>query len=116
MKMRISFNKPLAVGVGVLLTILGIVCYSHLLKPSAQASKVTSLPIQYVKPVKLVEPIKIAEPIKPVMAPQKVTEILPADYAKCRRNFSLCKGKFIKFEGRDRTHRGNQVRGRSIKD
>ena len=27
------------------------------------------------------------------------TEILPADYAKCRPKFSLCKGKFIKFEG-----------------
>ena len=27
------------------------------------------------------------------------TEILPADYAKCLRNFGVCKGKFIKFEG-----------------
>ena len=27
------------------------------------------------------------------------TEILPEDYAKCRRDFGVCKGKFIKFEG-----------------
>ena len=43
------------------------------------------------------ETAKVAEAEAALRA--RKTEITPADYAKCRRDFSVCEGKFIKFEG-----------------